>query len=138
MLAPADDGVALPGVYRAGTRQLAEGTPLQGDAEADTVIIGAGFTGLSAALHLAEAGRKVIVLEAREIGWGASGRNFGQVVPYTKHGEAHVLSHFGPVYGPRLLEATARGPDLVFGLIKKHNILCSPVRNGLLFAAHSP
>jgi L-pipecolate oxidase len=138
MLAPAEDGVALPGVYRAGTRRLAEATPLTRDADADTVIIGAGFTGLSAALHLAEAGRKVVVLEAREIGWGASGRNFGQVVPYTKHSEAHVLSHFGPVYGPRLLEATAKGPDLVFELIEKHNIPCSSVRNGLLFAAHSP
>src|SRR4051812_33223404 len=111
MLAPADDAVDLPKVYRAGAPPLPEGTPLTGAAEADTVIIGAGFTGLSAALHLAEAGRKTVLLEAREIGWGGSGRNFGQVVPYTKHGESHVLSHFGPVYGPRLLEATARGPD---------------------------
>ena len=49
-------------------------------------VIGAGFTGLSTALHLAEAGVDVAVLEAKEIGWGASGRAFGQVVPYLKPG----------------------------------------------------
>jgi glycine/D-amino acid oxidase-like deaminating enzyme len=54
---------------------------LTDDVESDVVIVGAGFTGLSAALHLAEAGLSVVVLEAKEIGWGASGRNGGQVNP---------------------------------------------------------
>jgi glycine/D-amino acid oxidase-like deaminating enzyme len=54
---------------------------LTDDIEEDLVIVGAGFTGLSAALHLAEAGLSVVVLEAKEIGWGASGRNGGQVNP---------------------------------------------------------
>ena len=54
---------------------------LTDDIEEDLVIVGAGFTGLSAALHLAEAGLSVVALEAKEIGWGASGRNGGQVNP---------------------------------------------------------
>jgi ribulose 1,5-bisphosphate synthetase/thiazole synthase len=54
---------------------------LSGEVQADVVIIGAGYTGLSAALHLAEQGRSVLVLDAHEPGWGASGRNNGQVIP---------------------------------------------------------
>lgn len=138
MFAPFTDTAGLPNVYRAGASQVTATAPLRSDTQADIVIIGAGFTGLSAALHLAEAGQRPLVIEAREVGWGASGRNFGQVVPYTKHGDDDVLATFGPVYGPRLLDATALGPDLVFGLIEKHGIACSAVRNGLLFAAHSP
>ena len=55
--------------------------PLQGRQGADVVVVGGGFAGLSTALHLAEAGRSVILLEAAEPGWGASGRNGGQVNP---------------------------------------------------------
>jgi len=54
---------------------------LESDVEADVVVVGGGFTGLSAALHLSEMDRSVAVLEAKEIAWGASGRNGGQVNP---------------------------------------------------------
>ncbi|MDA0962017.1 MAG: FAD-binding oxidoreductase, partial [Proteobacteria bacterium] len=53
--------------------------PLAGDLRADVAIIGAGFTGLSAALHLAEGGARVVVIDTHQPGWGASGRNGGQV-----------------------------------------------------------
>jgi glycine/D-amino acid oxidase-like deaminating enzyme len=79
-----------------------------------------------------------VLLEAREVGWGASGRNFGQVVPYSTNAEARLLKDFGPVYGPRFLEATAAGPDLVFSLVDGHGVPCSAVRKGLIFASHSP
>ena len=71
---------------------------VEGDIMADVVVIGAGFTGLSTALHLARAGIDVAVVEAAEPGWGASGRNNGQVIPtltrpepddiVARHGEA--------------------------------------------------
>ena len=57
------------------------GSPLEGAIEADTVIVGGGLSGLSAALHLARAGQKTVLLEAMAVGWGASGRNNGQVIP---------------------------------------------------------
>ena len=56
-------------------------TNLRGTRQCDAVVIGAGFTGLSAALHLVRAGKSVIVVEAKEPGWGASGRNNGQIIP---------------------------------------------------------
>jgi glycine/D-amino acid oxidase-like deaminating enzyme len=104
----------------------------------DVAVIGAGFTGISAALHLAAAGADVAVLEARDIGWGASGRAFGQVVPYLKVSETALIRRFGPERGAGIIAAVAAGPNLVFGLIDKHRIACWPVRTGLLFAAHSP
>lgn len=101
-------------------------------------MIGAGFTGLSTALHLAEAGVEVAVLEAKDIGWGASGRAFGQVVPYLKQGHAAILRHYGAERGQRIVDAVAAGPALVFRLIEQHRIDCWPVRSGLIFAAHAP
>ena len=70
----------LPDTYYAATAPGREARPaLAGRESADVCIVGAGFTGVSAALHLAERGYSVIVLEATRIGWGASGRNGGQV-----------------------------------------------------------
>lgn len=68
-----------PSWYAATRAELAPFAQLRGEKRADVCIIGAGYTGLSAALHLAQAGRKVIVLEAHRVGFGASGRNGGQV-----------------------------------------------------------
>ena len=78
----ADVGAALPPSLWADTAPPApETVALAGAARCDVAVVGAGFTGLSAALHLAEAGTRVTVLEAAEIGFGASGRNNGQVIP---------------------------------------------------------
>src|SRR6185437_4118172 len=85
-----------------------------------------------------EAGVEVAVLEAKQIGWGASGRAFGQVVPYLKPGHAAILRHYGADVGQRVIDGVAAGPELVFSLIERHRIDCWAVRTGLLFAAHSP
>lgn len=110
---------------------------LRGERLVDVLIIGAGYTGLSTAVHLGEQGIQAIVLEARSIGWGASGRNFGQVVPYLKHHPEVLIKRFGPKIADRLISATGQGPDTVFDLIAKYGIECSAVRTGLIFAAHS-
>ena len=107
---------ALPAsLWAAVTPALPSLNPVDGDTQADVTVIGAGFTGLSTALHLRRAGVDVAVVEAAEPGWGASGRNNGQVIPtlsrpdpddiITKHGAAGerlVASH------PRLCVDTLR------------------------------
>ncbi len=136
--APLSDHSAPPAVYACAAPDAPPSPPLDGPRRVQVVVIGAGFTGLSAALHLAEAGTEVAVLEAKEVGWGASGRAFGQVVPYLKVDEAAILRHYGPDRGAAVIDAVASGPDLVFGLIERQRIECWPVRTGLIFAAHAP
>lgn len=70
--------------WAASSRHIADHPSLDADLETDVAIIGAGFTGLSAAHHLQKNGRKCVVLEANEVGWGASGRNGGVAVPRYK------------------------------------------------------
>ena len=137
---PLQDPGHLPRTaYSGGAGPAPSTARLEGEARADIAIVGAGFTGLSAALHLAEAGVDVAVLEAKEVGWGASGRAFGQVVPYLQdRPSAEIMRHYGPERGPRVIDAVAAGPDLVFELIARHGIECWAVRTGLIFAAHAP
>lgn len=135
---PLADHNAPPAVYRDAAPPPPATAPLTEARHVSVAVIGAGFTGLSAALHLAEAGVDVTVLEAKEIGWGASGRAFGQVVPYLKIGHTAILRHYGPERGARVIDAVAAGPELVFDLIARNGIDCWAVRTGLLFAAHAP
>jgi NADPH-dependent 2,4-dienoyl-CoA reductase/sulfur reductase-like enzyme len=74
--------IPLPrSLYAETARPAVPTPPLDGDRRVSVAVVGGGFTGLSAALHLAERGVDVAVLEAQEPGWGASGRNGGQVNP---------------------------------------------------------
>jgi glycine/D-amino acid oxidase-like deaminating enzyme len=134
---PLSDHAGPPDVYVRGAPPPPPAQPLQGHHHVAVAVIGAGFTGLSTALHLAQAGVEVAVLEAKEIGWGASGRAFGQVVPYLKLSHEAILRHYGADRGQRIVDAVAAGPDLVFDLILRHDIECWAIRSGLIFAAHS-
>jgi glycine/D-amino acid oxidase-like deaminating enzyme len=134
---PASDQTPLSSAYERTAPKPINAPMLDGSIRADVAIVGAGFTGVSTALHLAKRGVSVVVLESKEVGWGGSGRAFGQVVPYAKHHEDHIYSTFGPEYGERLIDLLATGPDVIFGLIDDHQIECEPVRTGLLFAAHT-
>jgi len=108
---------------------------LRAHARADVAIVGGGFTGLSAALHCAEAGLRTVLLEAAEIGYGGSGRNVGLVnAGMWVHPEV-VARELGAVYGPRLLAALGAAPAAVFDLIERHGIACEAVRHGTLHCA---
>jgi glycine/D-amino acid oxidase-like deaminating enzyme len=137
MYEPLSDQAGPPDVYVRAAPPPPPTQKLEGQRHVSVAVIGAGFTGLSSALHLAESGVDVAVLEAKEIGWGASGRAFGQVVPYLKLGQSAILRHYGGDRGQRIIDAVAGGPDLVFELIGKHGIECWAMRSGLIFAAHS-
>ena len=67
--------------------------PLTGEVDADLVVVGGGCTGLSAALHAAERGMKVVLLEGGRIGWGASGRNGGQMIVGLRKGAAELAAN---------------------------------------------
>ncbi len=110
-------------------------TTLSQDVQVDVAIVGAGFTGLSAALHLAEAGAEVAVLEAVEVGYGGSGRNVGLVNAglWVMPDEIPVV--LGNTYGPRVLDLLGEAPRAVFDLIARHNIECEALHTGTLHCA---
>jgi len=112
---------------------------LRGTATADLCIIGAGFLGLSTALHAAEAGLDVVLLEAEAPGFGASGRNTGFVVPSLKSqiGPAEAEAALGAVHAGRLLRLVAGSGQLVFELIRRHGIACAASQSGWLQPGHT-
>ncbi|MCV3274185.1 NAD(P)/FAD-dependent oxidoreductase [Roseobacter sinensis] len=112
--------------------------PMTGDATTDVAIVGAGFTGLSTALHCAENGLSAHVLEANHIGFGGSGRNVGLVNAGVWHPPAKVREKLGDTYGPRFIQRFGDGPGTVFSLIEKHQIRCEVTKTGTLHAAHAP
>jgi glycine/D-amino acid oxidase-like deaminating enzyme len=110
---------------------------LESTMRADVAIVGGGFTGCAAALSLAERGAKAALVEANLIGWGASGRTGGQVIPGLKYDPDELEAMFGPELGPRVVAAVGSVGDETFGLIAKHAIACHPVRAGWVQPAFS-
>ncbi len=122
----------------AATAPPAPDTPaLAGDTQADVCVIGGGFCGLSAALHLAEAGTRVVLLDAHEPGWGGSGRNGGQVIPGLKHDPDKLASLLPGEAGERLVQFAGGTADAVFGLIKRHGMDVPHTRAGWIQGAHT-
>ena len=123
---------------------LATATPaerfgaLTGAIEADVVVVGGGATGLSAALHAREAGLSVVLLEGGRIGWGASGRNGGQMIPGLRKGAHELVRLYGVERGKALFDLAVEARDLVVDLIARHAIDCDLSLTGHLEAAVKP
>lgn len=130
--------VAMPDSLWAATAIPAPPTPsLKGDVCADVAILGAGFTGLAAALALAENGMSVAVLDAAEPGWGASGRNNGQIIPGLKLDPDDVVARCGERGGEALVQWSGDAPARTFALIERHKLPCHPVQAGWIQPAYA-
>ena len=130
--------LALPPSLWASTAAAGPATPqLCEDKQVDVAIVGAGYTGLVTALHLAAGGAKVCVLDAAEPGWGASGRNGGQVIPGLKHDPDDLLKMFGSERAEALIDVVGNAADEVFELIDRYGIECDATRKGWIQPAVS-
>src|SRR5580692_1752414 len=111
---------------------------LAGTAEADVVVIGGGFTGLSTALHLREAGVDVTMVEAMEPGWGASGRNNGQVIPTLSRPDPEdIIARHGAV-GERFVALLRDSASILFDVARRYQIQAEQEQTGWIQPVHSP
>lgn len=122
-------------LYAATAREAPDSPPLVGDTHVAVAIVGGGFTGLSTALYLAQLGVSVAVLDANEPGWGASGRNGGQVNPGLKSEPAQIEKDYGLDLGRRMVSLAGHAPDRVFALIREHRMRCEADQAGTIRAA---
>jgi glycine/D-amino acid oxidase-like deaminating enzyme len=128
-----------PSLWYASAAPAPELGPLEEEAEADVCIVGAGYTGLSTAIHLAEQGVRVVVLEAQQSGWGCSGRNAGHCTPtFHFYSIPKVREMVGEPQAERLIRRQTNAANLVASLIKRFDIDCEWQQNGYIAAAHTP
>lgn len=110
--------------YRASANPAYDHPKLQGDHSCDVCVVGAGYTGLSAALELAERGYDVIVLEAETVGWGASGRNGGQICTGVSCGMEKIEKVGGRDVAQKVFDISEEAKDLITTRVRTHEIEC--------------
>lgn len=120
--------------YAASANPQPQRPVLQGRVDVDVCIVGAGYTGLSSALHLAEAGYKVAVLEAAKVGWGASGRNGGQIVHSYSRDIDVIENKYGKTVANAMGKMAFEGARIIRERVAKYNIDCD-LKNGGVYAA---
>ena len=124
--------------YYASSANMSVSRPgLQAQIVTDVCVIGAGFSGLSSALHLAEKGYRVVVLEASRVGWGASGRNGGQIVNGFSRDLITIERRYGLSAAQAIGEMSLEGGEIIRQRIEKYEIQCD-LRAGNVFAAFTP
>jgi gamma-glutamylputrescine oxidase len=123
--------------YAANARGIVDRPRLEGTLRADACVVGGGYTGLSAALHLAQRGLDVVLLEAERVGWGAAGRNGGQVGSGHRLEESELEAMLGRDEARRLWALAEEAKARVHGLVERHGIDCD-LKPGLLVAAAKP
>jgi gamma-glutamylputrescine oxidase len=109
--------------YAATVNDVTNFAPLLGEQKADVCVVGAGFTGISTALHLAERGYNVHVVEANRVGWGASGRNGGQIISGIA-GESKIAKHHGKDVEEVFGELRWAGHDIIRERVQTYGIQC--------------
>ena len=124
---------APQGYYAASARPAAFGAPLRHDVHADVCVVGAGYTGLSAALHLALSGATSHLVEAETVGFAASGRNGGQIHPGHRKDQKELERWLGRQHARDLWSLSEEARHLVFKLAAED---CD-LRHGLIIAAHN-
>ncbi|MDX2424104.1 MAG: FAD-binding oxidoreductase [Amphritea sp.] len=120
--------------YAASANDKAFRAPLNNHISADICVIGAGFTGMSSALHLAEQGFNVVVLEASRIGFGASGRNGGQIVHSYSRDIDFIEKNYGHDTGREMGKMAFEGGQIIRRLVQQYQIDCD-LKDGGVFAA---
>ncbi|MGF1612139.1 MAG: NAD(P)/FAD-dependent oxidoreductase, partial [Kiloniellales bacterium] len=123
--------------YAATARGLVERPALEGDLQADVCVVGGGYSGVSVALNLAERGYDVVLLEANRIGWGASGRNGGQVCSAFSAGMEPIARALGKDDARKLFAFVEEGKDIIAERVQRHAIECD-LTWGFLNAAVKP
>ncbi len=124
--------------YLATANAFSPSPALDGNIEADLCVIGGGCTGLSAALHASQAGYSVVLLEGGRIGWGASGRNGGQIIPGLRKGAVELVARFGRHDARALFDLGVEARYVLVDLIERHGIRCDFKPTGHLVAAVKP
>lgn len=120
--------------YAASANPAPARPPLAGDAAPEVCVVGAGYSGLSAALDLAEKGYKVVVLEGAKVGWGASGRNGGQIVNGLNAGLATIAARYGQGVADFVATVVQEGGRIIRERVAKYAISCD-IKDGNLFTA---
>jgi glycine/D-amino acid oxidase-like deaminating enzyme len=137
MSAPRAMPASLSSLWHATAPASPPRAALSGAIQAQVAIIGAGYAGLSTALHLAEAGIDVAALDAADIGAGASGLNGGQVNPGIKDDPDEIEGIFGAQLGASIVSFVGSTADRVFALIERLGIVCDAARGGFVQPAHA-
>ena len=133
----AGDGRYPSSYYAATANPAPQRAPVQGTVDTDIGIVGAGYSGLSAGLHLAEKGYKVVLVEGARVGWGASGRNGGQIVNGLNASLATIEKRYGPEVGAFVGKIVQEGGRIIRERVKKYDIKCD-LKEKNLFAAFHP
>ncbi len=120
----AGDGNHTTSYYAASANPVPDRPPLRGAVEADVCVVGAGYSGLSTALHLAEAGHKVVIIEGARVGWGASGRNGGQIVNGLNASLQTIRKRYGQDTATFVASIVQEGGQIIRERVKTYDIQC--------------
>jgi gamma-glutamylputrescine oxidase len=132
----AGDGSYPPSYYAASRNIERNPVRLEGDITTDICIVGAGYSGLSSALHLVRSGHKVVIVEGAAVGWGASGRNGGQIVNGINASLATIERRYGPGIASFVGGLVQEGARIIYDWVDRFGIECD-LRHGNIYAAYT-